>query len=276
MGVLNITPNSFSDGGRFFSFDAAVSQGLKLAEAGADILDIGGESTRPFSDPLPVEEETRRVLPVIKKLFKQISIPISIDTTKAEVARQALDTGAAMVNDVSALRHDPDLAKVVAVYQVPIILMHMQGTPKTMQIAPHYDDLMGEVKSFLADAAARAQAAGIPHEHIIIDPGIGFGKSFGHNLFLINHLYQLRSMGFPVLLGPSRKAFIRNILKNEGETDIDPYSEIVAAGTQAAVAAAILNGADMVRVHDVSRTRPTVAICDAIKNAKDFRNDSRH
>jgi len=267
MGVLNVTPDSFSDGGRFYPCDAAVAQGLKLVQDGADILDIGGESTRPFSDPLPAEEEIRRILPVIKKLSRKITVPISIDTTKACVARQALDAGAAMINDIGALRFDPDMAQVAATYQVPIILMHMKGTPRTMQVAPHYDNLVAEIKAFLSEAAARAQAGGIPGTHIILDPGIGFGKTFHHNLFLINHLYELKSMGFPILVGPSRKAFIRNILKNKDLPDIDPDSEIVEAGTQAAIAAAILKGADIVRVHDVARTRPTAALCDAIKKA---------
>jgi len=269
MGVLNVTPDSFSDGGRFYSCDAAVAQGLKLVQDGADILDIGGESTRPFSDPLPAEEEIRRVLPVIKKLSLKISVPISIDTTKACVARQALDAGAAMINDIGALRFDPEMAQVAAAYQVPIILMHMKGTPRTMQVAPHYDNLIAEIKSFLSEAVARAQAGGVPATHIIIDPGIGFGKTFHHNLALINQLYELKSLGFPILLGPSRKAFIRNILKSEDQPDIDPDSEIVEAGTQAAIAAAILRGADIVRVHDVARTRSTAALCDAIKKAKD-------
>jgi len=264
---LNVTPDSFSDGGRFYSVDAAVAQGLKLVQSGADILDIGGESTRPFSDPLPVEEEIRRVLPVIKKLSAQISIPISIDTTKARVAREALEAGAAMINDIGALRVDPDMARVAAAFQVPIVLMHMKGTPKTMQVAPHYDDLIGEIKSFLSEATVRAQAAGVLRTHIIIDPGIGFGKSFHHNLVLIDRLSEFKSLGFPILMGPSRKAFIRNILRGEGEADIEPYSEIVETGTQAAIAAAILRGVDIIRVHDVARTRPTAAICDAIKKA---------
>jgi len=267
MGVLNITPDSFSDGGRFYRCDAAVDQGLKLVQDGADILDIGGESTRPFSDPLPAKEEIRRVLPVIEKLTPQISVPISIDTTKARVARQALDAGAVMINDIGALRFDPDMARLAAEYQVPIVLMHMKGTPKTMQVAPRYDNLIAEIKSFLSDAVARAHAGGVPKTHIIIDPGIGFGKTFHHNLVIINQLYELASLGFPILVGPSRKAFIRNILKNQGNTDIDPDSEIVEAGTQAAIAAAVLRGADIIRVHDVARTKPTVALCDAIKTA---------
>lgn len=267
MGVLNVTPDSFSDGGRFYQCDAAVAQGLKLVQEGADILDIGGESTRPFSDPLPAEEEIRRVLPVIEKLYPKIAIPISIDTTKTRVARKALDAGAAMINDVSALRFDPDMAGLAAKYQVPIVLMHIQGTPKTMQVAPRYDNLIAEIKLFLSEAAVRAEAGGVLRTHIIIDPGIGFGKTFHHNLVLINRLYELKSLGFPLLVGPSRKAFIRNTLKNKGDADIDPDSEIVEAGTQAAIAAAVLKGADIVRVHDVARTKPTVALCDAIKKA---------
>lgn len=267
MGVINVTPDSFSDGGKFYECDAAVSQGLKLVQDGADILDIGGESTRPFSDPLPAEEEIRRVLPVIKKLVPQISIPISIDTTKAVVARQALDAGAAMINDIGSLRFDPDMVRVAAEYRVPIVLMHMKGTPKTMQVAPQYDNLMGEIRSFLSEAAARAEAGGVSRSHIIIDPGIGFGKTFHHNLVIINRLHELKPLGFPILAGPSRKAFIRNLLKGKGDADIDPDSEIVETGTQAAIAAAILRGADILRVHDVARTRPTATLCDAIKRA---------
>lgn len=269
MGVINVTPDSFSDGGRFYQCDAAVAQGLKLAAEGADILDIGGESTRPYSEPLPAEEELRRVLPVIRKLRPQVTVPISIDTTKADVARQALEAGAAMINDIGALRLDPDMVRVAASYRVPIILMHMRGTPKTMQIAPQYADLMGEIKSFLADAAARAEAGGIPRSHIVIDPGIGFGKTFHQNLVLINRLKELRALKFPVLVGPSRKAFIRNILKDGREEEIAPDSALAQAGTQAAVAAAVLAGADIVRVHDVAGAKPTVMVCDGIRRARE-------
>lgn len=267
MGVLNITPDSFSDGGNFFAFDDAVAQGAKLAADGADILDIGGESTRPFSEPVSTEEEIRRVIPVIEKLIPRVSIPISIDTTKAAVARRALEAGASMINDVSSLRVDQDMAALAVEYDVPIILMHMLGTPKTMQVDPEYDDLIGEIKAFLAKSIDHATAQGIPKSKIIIDPGVGFGKTKTHNLLLIKHLREFKTLGVPVMIGPSRKAFIRNILKDKALKDIRPDLPEVEIGTQAAVAASILNGADFVRVHNVANTRTTVKIIDAIKNS---------
>ena len=266
MGVVNITPDSFSDGGKFFGTDAAVAQGLKLAEDGADILDIGGESTRPFSDPVSTEDESRRVVPVIEALAERVSIPISIDTTKAAVARRALDAGASIVNDISALRMDPQLAEVTARANVPLILMHMLGTPKTMQVEPAYDDVVEDIKFFLADAIERAVENGIRRDRIIIDPGIGFGKTIEHNLLLIQNLKAFDELQAPILIGPSRKAFIRSLLKNnEDSPDIRPDLPVVETGTQAAVSAAGLNGAHIVRVHDVARTVATLRIIDAIK-----------
>ncbi len=267
MGVLNVTPDSFSDGGIFFNFDNAVAHGEKLAKDGADIIDIGGESTRPFSDPVTVEEEIERVVPVIENLAKRISIPISIDTTKAKVARRSLEAGASIVNDIGALRLDPGMASVVSEFGVPVILMHMLGTPKTMQNYPKYDDLIKEIKSFLADAIKRAEKSKIPKTHIIIDPGIGFGKTVEHNLLLIKNLHQFSSLNAPVLIGSSRKAFIRKILKDETDKDIRPDLPIVETGTQASIAAAILNGAHIIRVHDVANTFATVKVADAIKRA---------
>jgi len=267
MGVLNVTPDSFSDGGVFFSFDDAVAQGEKMCEDGADILDIGGESTRPFSDSVPAEEEIRRVVPVIEELVTRVSTPISIDTTKADVARRALEAGAAIINDVSALRLDPGMADLAAAHDVPLILMHMLDTPKTMQIAPAYDDLIGEIKAFLENAIDRAIQKGVLKSKIIIDPGIGFGKTKAHNLAVIRHLSALRSLDVPILIGPSRKAFIRSILKDKNFKDIRPDLPVVETGTQAAVAASVLNGAHMVRVHNVASTRATLQIVDAIKNA---------
>lgn len=266
MGVVNVTPDSFSDGGHFFSADTAVAHGRKLAEDGADILDIGGESTRPFSEPVTVKEELQRVMPVIESLTDQVSIPISIDTTKAEVARRALDAGAAIINDIGALRLDPELGAVASEYGVPIILMHMLGTPKTMQVTPEYGDLIGEIRTFLEQAVERAESAGIPREMIIVDPGIGFGKTFDHNLYLLQQLGHFQDMGAPILVGPSRKAFIRHLLKEDGESDLSPLLPQVEIGTQAAVAASILNGAHIVRVHDVGNTQATANIIDAIVN----------
>lgn len=268
MGILNITPDSFSDGGKFFAFDKAVAQGQKLYQDGADILDVGGESTRPFSDQVSVEEEIRRVVPVIEKLASRVSIPISIDTTKTEVARRALEAGASMINDVSALRLDEDLAALAAEYDVPVILMHMLGMPKTMQIEPAYDDLISEIKTFLEKAIDRAVQKGIAKSKIIIDPGIGFGKTREHNLSLIGHLGQFKTLDVPIMIGPSRKAFLRNILKDKNLEDIQPDLPVVETGTQAAVAASALNGAHIIRVHNVANTRATLKIIDAIKNAQ--------
>jgi dihydropteroate synthase len=270
MGVLNVTPDSFSDGGKFFSLDGAVAQGYKLFEDGADILDVGGESTRPYSDPVTEEEEIQRVVPVIEKLSKRIPIPISIDTTKAGVAEQAIKAGASIINDVSSLRFDSKMASIAADYAVPVILMHMLGNPKIMQIEPTYDDLIGDIKAFFENAIDRAEKKGIPRSKIIIDPGIGFGKTFGHNLVLIQHLHEFKSLRVPIMIGTSRKAFIRNLLKDNAGEEIKADSAIVETGSQASIAAAILNGAHIVRVHNVANTRATVKITDAIKNAQNF------
>ena len=267
MGIVNVTPDSFSDGGRFLGREAAIAHGSRLLDEGADILDIGGESTRPGSDAVPVEEELRRVLPVIEALARRTTVPISIDTTKAEVARQALEAGASIINDISALRMDPDLAPLTARYGVPVIIMHMLGIPKTMQKAPHYDDVAVEVCAFLREAVGRAVQAGIDAGRIIVDPGIGFGKTLDHNLQLLQRLEVLRELDCPVLVGSSRKTFIRHLLKPTGEADIQADLPLVAAGTQATVAASALNGAHIVRVHDVANTRITLKIIDAIRNA---------
>jgi dihydropteroate synthase len=264
MGIVNVTPDSFSDGGLYFSPARAIEQALRMADEGADILDIGGESTRPFSEPVSASEELDRVLPVIEGLAKRLTIPISIDTTKSSVARQAIAAGASMINDVSALRTDPKMADTAARCQVPIILMHMKGTPKTMQVAPNYDDLVSEIKTFLSDAVNRAVAAGVSRSAIIVDPGIGFGKTIGHNLQLLRELDRFHDLAVPVLIGPSRKMFIRQLLKDPSKKDMDPLSDRVARGTQAAVAAAAMKGVHVVRVHDVARTHATLAIVNAI------------
>ena len=268
MGIVNVTPDSFSDGGKFYQRDAAVAQGEKMAAEGADIIDVGGESTRPFSKPVRVEEEIRRVVPVIEKLAPRVSVPISIDTTKAEVARQAVEAGAAMINDVSALRFDPDLAAVAAQHSLPLILMHMLKDPGRMQVEPHYDDLLGEISAFLADAITRAQALGIARANIIVDPGIGFGKTVTHNLLLIKHLQTFAALDVPLLVGASRKSFIRKILKSDSQQDLPPDLPIVENGSQAVVAAAVLNGAHIVRVHEVANTLAAVKIIDAMLNAR--------
>lgn len=269
MGVLNVTPDSFSDGGRFFAFDHALSQAEKLVADGADILDVGGESTRPFSDAVTEEEEIRRVVPVIEAISRRISIPISIDTTKSRVARAAIDAGAAIINDVGALRMDPDMAKVAAASGVPVILMHMLGTPKTMQVSPAYENLLSEIRTFLTTAIDHAVSQGVLRSRIIIDPGIGFGKTVHHNLMLVRCLNVFASLDAPILLGPSRKSFIRNFLKTADPQGLDPDSESIETGTQAVVAAGIVNGAHILRVHDVARTVTTVRIMDAIKGISD-------
>lgn len=269
MGVVNVTPDSFSDGGKFLTHEAAVAQGRRLAADGADILDIGGESTRPFADPIPADAEIKRVVPVIAKLADELSIPISIDTMKAEVARRAIEAGAAIVNDISALRFDPDLGAVAKDFGTPVVLMHMLGSPKTMQLAPSYDDLIGDISVFLNAAIGRAQQQGISKSNLIIDPGIGFGKTVSHNLLLLSRLQSFTALDVPILVGPSRKSFIRKLLKDEHSDDIPPDTPIVETGTQAAVAAAVLGGAHIVRVHDVANTRATVRILDAMKAAQE-------
>lgn len=267
MGVLNVTPDSFSDGGRFLGPEAAVEQGLRLAAEGADILDIGGESTRPYAASVTADEELRRVLPVISALAARVRVPISIDTTKAAVARRALAAGALLINDISALAADPDMAPLAAEAGVPVVLMHMRGEPRTMQVDPVYAHVTREVMAFLAQARDRAEAAGIRRDRILVDPGIGFGKTFAHNLQLLRELGQFAALDVPLLVGTSRKAFIRHLLKAPGGPDLAADAPVVAQGTQATVAAAALAGAHMVRVHDVAATRITLAIVDAIRNA---------
>jgi dihydropteroate synthase len=238
-----------------------------LADAGADIIDIGGESTRPFADPVSAEEEMARVIPVIERLTKHIDIPISIDTTKALVAQAALKAGAAIINDISAMRLDDAMAAVAANHKVPVILMHMKGEPRTMQIAPVYKNVVTEVRGFLGRAIAKCVDAGISRDKIIIDPGIGFGKTGRHNLELINHLADLAQLDAPILVGPSRKRFIRDLVKDPSQDDIPPDRPEVETGTQAAVAASVINGAHIVRVHNVANTKAMIEVLDAIVHA---------
>ncbi len=266
MGILNTTPDSFSDGGKYLNRDAAVSHGLQLVQDGADILDIGGESSRPFSEPVSAMEEMERVIPVIEKLASRIKVPISIDTTKAEVANEALKAGASIINDISAFNIDPEMAGIAASHNVPVILMHMKGKPKTMQVNPHYDDLMQEIIDFLFQRAEFAEKAGIKKEYIILDPGIGFGKTVEHNLMLIKNLKQIHDMGFPVLMGPSRKSFVQKILSDINKKEITAASVETGQATLAAVAACVMNGAHIVRVHDVAAVKPLIQIIDAILN----------
>ena len=258
MGVLNVTLESFSDGGNFFSFEEAIAQGKKLAAEGADILDIGGESTRPGSKPLDEGEEIRRVIPVIRELSRHLRIPISVDTRKSAVASQALEAGAEMINDTSALRFDPQMAKVAAVHEVPVVLMHMRGEPENMQIDPDYADLIGEIREFFRERVTFAENQGIAPDRIILDPGIGFGKSLAkqHNLILLKNLQSFVDLQKPLLIGPSRKAFIGQILS------LPPAER--EEGTMAAVAVAICNGANIVRVHEVKKVGRVVRVTDAI------------
>ncbi len=267
MGILNATPDSFSDGGKFNSLETAVRQGIKLVNDGAHILDIGGESSRPFATSVSEQEELDRVIPVIETLSKQIDIPISIDTVKSIVAHEAINAGAAIINDISAFEKDPAMADLAATKNVPVILMHMRGTPETMQVDPNYDDLMLEITNYLESRAAYAMEKGIDKKHIILDPGIGFGKTVEHNLVLINHLEKITALGYPVLMGPSRKSFIQTILNRNNETVIGPDNIKAEYGTLAAVSASILNGAHIVRVHDVEKVNAFTPVIDAIRNA---------
>ena len=257
MGVLNVTPDSFSDGGKYFQRDKAIAHGLSMAKDGADIIDVGGESTRPYSEKISAEEELDRVIPVIQALSKGVEIPISIDTCKAEVARQALKAGASMINDISALRFDPEMISVAAETGVPVILMHMQGTPTDMQKNPTYRNLIPDILDFLKSAMDKGVAGGIKKEMIIVDPGIGFGKTFDHNLQIIGELGAFNVLERPILLGASNKSFIGHILRKEPDER--------ETGTMAAVAAGVLNGAHIVRVHNVKKTLETVKMIDAIK-----------
>lgn len=260
MGILNITPDSFFDGGSHFHVNDAVRHGLRMIADGADIIDVGGESTRPFSDPLPLDEELGRVIPVIKILSQETEIPISIDTYKSEVARKAIEAGATMVNDVSAMRFDPAMGQLVADAGVPIVLMHMKGTPKNMQTNPTYKDLLAEITDFLRKSIEQALASGIKRDVIIIDPGIGFGKSFDDNLKIINNLHTFSSLGQPLLVGTSNKAFIGHVLGLSVESREN--------GTMATVAASVMNGARIVRVHNVKVTKEAVTMIDAIMKSE--------
>ena len=260
MGILNITPDSFFDGGSHFHENDAVKHGLKMVADGADIIDVGGESTRPFSDPLSLEEELRRVIPVIKVLSQETDIPISIDTYKSEVARQAIKAGASMVNDISAMKFDPVMGQLVADAGVPIVLMHMKGTPKSMQTNPTYKDLLGEIIEFFRMSTEQALASGINRDLIIIDPGIGFGKSFDDNLKIIKNLHTFFSLGQPLLVGTSNKAFIGHVLNLSVESR--------ETGTMATVAASVMNGANIVRVHNVKAAKETVTMIDAIMKSE--------
>ena len=256
MGVLNVTPDSFSDGGEFFTFGRAIEHGLQMADDGAAIIDVGGESTRPGAKPVPAAEQIERVVPVVEVLAAKSAVPISIDAHDAEVARAALDAGASIINDVTALADDR-MAQLVAERQVPVILMHMQGSPATMQIEPWYADVVTEVRDFLVAHAQKAQNGGVPKDRIFIDPGIGFGKTLHHNLLLLRNLDKLAATCYRVLVGTSRKAFIGKITGKDNPADR-------AFGTAATVALCVAAGVSIVRVHDVREMCDVVKITQAV------------
>jgi dihydropteroate synthase len=268
MGIVNVTPDSFSDGGRHATTDTAVAHGLELVRQGADLLDVGGESTRPGALPVPVEVELERVLPVVEALAHQAAVPISVDTSKAEVARRCLGAGAQIVNDVTALSGDAELAAVVQQRRAGLILMHMQGTPATMQQAPHYRDVVGELVRFFRKCYKRCDRAGIDRRQIAIDPGIGFGKTLDHNLEILARLADFQRLQRPLCLGVSRKGFIGRILDK-------PAAERLL-GSVAAVCYAMASGAvDIVRVHDVRPTREAVTLCARIREHQASRGRQR-
>ncbi len=258
MGVLNVTPDSFYDGGSYFSSDEAIKRGLAMVDEGADIIDVGGESSRPGSRPVGDDEELARVMPVIEAIRRQSDVLISIDTTKAVVARTAIAAGATIVNDISAMRFDPEMAKTVANTDAFVIIMHMKGTPETMQKDPVYTETMDEITSFLRERVEVGLAVGIPRARMIVDPGIGFGKRLEHNITIVQSLGALNRLGLPVLIGLSRKSFLGEIL---GLSAADRLT-----GTIAANAIAIANGADIIRVHDVKEGRWTADVAFRLRN----------
>jgi dihydropteroate synthase len=268
MGIVNVTPDSFSDGGRFFEPDAAIEHGIELAAQGADLLDVGGESTRPGAAPVSAADEIARVLPVVERLSAATSVPVSIDTTKASVAKAALDAGATIVNDVSAGRLDPDILEVTAAAGAGYVAMHMQGEPRTMQLDPKYDDVVREIGDFLVERIDVAHAAGIAAGAITVDPGVGFGKTVEHNLQLLAGLPSLVArVGVPVLIGPSRKTFIGNVLAAATGAPRDLPVDQREEGTLATVAWAVEHGASIVRVHDVRPAWEAIRLLDAMRQA---------
>jgi dihydropteroate synthase len=260
MGIVNVTPDSFADGGCYLDPRAAVAHARALVAAGADLLDVGAESTRPGAPEVPAAEERARLLPVLEELLDPPPCPVSVDTSKPEVAEAALDAGAHMINDVTALAGGPDVARLCARHGAGLVLMHMQGTPRTMQLAPRYDDVVGEVRSGLAAAVAAAEAAGLPRDAVCVDPGIGFGKTLAHNLTLLRRLDALVSLGRPVVVGPSRKSFIGALL------DLPPAERL--EGTLAACVMAVAAHAHILRVHDVGAVARAVRVAEAIRDAQ--------
>jgi dihydropteroate synthase len=265
MGVLNVTPDSFSDGGKFLELGSAIEQAYAIERAGADLLDIGGESTRPGSAETPAYEELDRILPVLEALRERLKIPISVDTRRASVAELALRAGAELLNDVSGLKNDPRIAEVAARYGVPLILMHMRGEPRTMQVGPFARDVTKDVLQGLRRSVAIARKAGVAKSQVILDPGIGFGKNFAQNYELLNKLPQLAKLGHPLLVGTSRKGFLGATLARDG-SPAPPEERIW--GTAATVTASILNGAHIVRVHDVAEMFQVARVADCLLHPK--------
>ena len=266
MGILNVTPDSFSDGNLYFDRDKAVKHGLDLVKEGANILDIGAESSRPGSDPIPVQEELARILPVISELRNNTDTFLSVDTTKAEVARRALDAGADIINDISSFKFDPDMMPLAAERETPVILMHLKGNPKTMQDNPSYENLLEEVKSFFQERIDMAVSSGIKREKIIIDPGIGFGKNFKDNLSLIRNLRYFENLGRPILVGHSRKSFIGKIVDQPPQDRLE--------GSLSAAVLSVSYGAHLIRVHDVAATKKAILVADAILYEKKLDENS--
>lgn len=268
MGILNVTPDSFYDGGAYLDPHAAVDHAIRLVEEGADIIDIGAESTRPGSIPIGSEEECRRLIPVVSEVAKSVSVPISVDTSRGVVAREALAAGAVIVNDVTALRGDSTMVDLVIETGAGLILMHMQGTPKTMQQAPSYQDVVNEIAGFLAERAEYAEKCGVKKSQIILDPGIGFGKVLVHNLDLIARLGVFANLGFPLLVGVSRKGFIGQLTGQPVEARL--------MGTAAAVALAVEHGANIIRVHDVAAMRDVIKLAAAVKERQNIMAREQH
>src|SRR4030067_249950 len=256
MGVLNVTPDSFSDGGKFLSLDKAIAQALKMVEEGVDIIDIGGESTRPGSQPVTLKEETQRVIPVIETLVKKIQIPISVDTYKSQIALKAMEAGAELINDISGLRFDSEMVKLAAKYNVPVVIMHIQGTPQNMQESPYYENVLKEIKDYFEERVNFADSMGIQEKNILVDPGIGFGKRFEDNLAILKNLKEFKKLDRPILVGLSRKSFIGKILDLPVEERLE--------GSLGALTYSIMQGAQIVRVHDVRESVRVAKVMDAI------------
>jgi len=261
MGILNVTPDSFSDGGQFAEQGSALDHARKMVSQGADIIDVGGESTRPGAKPLSEEDELGRILPIIERLSTEITVPVSVDTYKSSVAKKALAAGASIINDISGLRFSPDMARVAADHGAAVVIMHIKGTPRDMQVNPEYRDVIAEIIAYLDESAGIALSAGIPRDRIMIDPGIGFGKTLEHNLTILQRLDELRSLGFPIVLGTSRKRFIGTVLDTA-----EPKDRV--EGSAATVALGIRHGASIVRVHDVAYMTKVARMTDAVVRAE--------